>query len=90
MSTDKLVLKEMRRNTSRSLGYSAFFICGISVAVLELRALFGPGGDALIGPYFTTILLVGVVGILGVIVSLFARDILLKILPKGHIIQKGT
>lgn len=65
---------------SRTVAYAAFFSCGVLLLVFRFRAFVRLPGDDLLGPYVVTVVWVGLLGLLGVFLTLRSGDFFLGIL----------
>ena len=79
-NTTRLLPNYIKHNFIRILCYVAFLICGITDAIFGLQSLFAPVGDALVGPYIVTLLIVSLAGPVGILISLFQKDLFLIVL----------
>ena len=77
---ESLLLAYVKRNITRSFCYAAFLTCGITAAIFEIQALFAETGDALIGPYFVTLLILLVAAPIGILTALFQKSLFLFVL----------
>ena len=71
---------DIRQKPILALGYVAFFVCGVSIAVNGFMMFSGAVSDDPLGPYILTIFLVGAAGFVGIILTFIQWDVILIIL----------